>query len=480
MSLVLHGLADLPRRINALRSQGAATAAAADEIAAWFTSLPVSALAHIDLAVRGISEYRAAFVLDDVPRLAKLESAWAALGLASMAPDGHVREAAIRELARRHEHEIPFLVLRANDWVPQVRTRALTALRERLVPARAGGFVDSLPLVLDLRGRSRHDHAPFVQDVLALLAEPSVDQVLRVGFRSADRAVRRASYHMAQSRPGVLATALSDPDPAIRGWAVRQAGASDVDSVRPLLDDPVGPLRAWALRLLVEKGRASDEDVCRALLDRNDQARAIARVEAARRGVDLVAFYRAAISENRPAAVLGMSESAPSEAQAVLAVLSWPLAGMRRAAVRALGWISGDFTEAFAVACGDSSPGVVGEARRQLLRSPSNAPAGPLRAIVSCADAALVARASALDVLAARGKWAAVIDLLQATSYGDVRLTAHANARIAVWFAMYNRRFALPTAEEIAAVRAALDRASLPADLMHQIRWIIDNQRPSS
>jgi hypothetical protein len=53
--------------------------------------------------------------------------------LASLHPDGHIREAAVRAMARRlRPAHLPFLLERAVDWFPQVRTLAQTALRFEL------------------------------------------------------------------------------------------------------------------------------------------------------------------------------------------------------------------------------------------------------------------------------------------------------------------------------------------------------------
>src|SRR5258708_16921818 len=70
----------------------------------------------------------------DVGHLASMEetSVWL-LGIASCHTNGHVREAAVRELGKtetRTEH--PFLLTRANDWVPEIRSSARNFLLNRI------------------------------------------------------------------------------------------------------------------------------------------------------------------------------------------------------------------------------------------------------------------------------------------------------------------------------------------------------------
>ena len=59
----------------------------------------------------------------DVGHLASMEetSVWL-LGIASCHTNGYVREAAVRELGKTEAGaELPFLLIRANDWVPEIR-----------------------------------------------------------------------------------------------------------------------------------------------------------------------------------------------------------------------------------------------------------------------------------------------------------------------------------------------------------------------
>ena len=78
------------------------------------------------------------------------------LGLTSFHPDGYLREKALHALAARHSGiEIPFILLRLNDWVKEIRTVAREAFDERLTPEYAVHFVMNLPLVLRLKDWER-------------------------------------------------------------------------------------------------------------------------------------------------------------------------------------------------------------------------------------------------------------------------------------------------------------------------------------
>ena len=64
------------------------------------------------------------------------------LQLSSMHANGFVREEAVRRLGLFHDgSELPYLLLRLNDWVTQVRQLAHDAIRDRINPDYAESFV---------------------------------------------------------------------------------------------------------------------------------------------------------------------------------------------------------------------------------------------------------------------------------------------------------------------------------------------------
>lgn len=140
---------------------------------------------------------------EDVRALRVLADAEAAvMGLLGAHHSGYVREAAVRRLALVHGgDELPPLLLRANDWVPQVRERAAAALLERVVPGYMDVWVRWLPLVLRLGGEGRHDVRPVVDAVMALLRTPEGARVMLPEIRSPDRAVRRACFAATEGSP---------------------------------------------------------------------------------------------------------------------------------------------------------------------------------------------------------------------------------------------------------------------------------------
>ena len=77
----------------------------------------------------------------------------------STSANGFRREDAVRRLGMLGDpRAIPCLIVRANDWVPQVRTAAFDALIRMLKSGNGDAFVTSLPQILHLQSCSRGDH----------------------------------------------------------------------------------------------------------------------------------------------------------------------------------------------------------------------------------------------------------------------------------------------------------------------------------
>jgi hypothetical protein len=170
-------------------------AAALQAIGHLLQSAKPAELRRLDLEIRrqapywGFGKLRA----KDVARLRSLSGeSLAAAAICSMHRSGYVREAAVRELAvRRDTLELPYLILRAADWVPGVRRLAQDAVMARLTAPYLHALVSCLTLVEGesfATGRAS-SLAPAVD---ALLGDPESADALLAGLSVPDRPSRRA------------------------------------------------------------------------------------------------------------------------------------------------------------------------------------------------------------------------------------------------------------------------------------------------
>ena len=170
--------------------------------------------------------------------------------------DGYVREQAVRALGRlRDGRAFPPLLIRVNDWVPEVRAAARLALENYLIPEHAAAWVGCLPVVYHLKHCRRDDHGAFIARVEALLAQPACWQMLLEGLDSADVRVSRHAFNLVERydlkpRSQLLDYALQTHDVVIKRYAeqyVRNAPEIDRALFERLLAPTVAPYGAPAI-----------------------------------------------------------------------------------------------------------------------------------------------------------------------------------------------------------------------------------------
>lgn len=201
----------------------------------------------------------------DLPLLLRTASSRVSiLGLASFHSNGHVREAAVETLESVDSgEEIPFLLLRLNDWVDNVRAAAKRAIRARMTHDRVDHFVRNIFLVARLVECGRHDHRDVIQWFAHQLIEPSRQQALRHLLESSERLVRRSCYQFVLDVDGpvsneIVFAGLRSTDLYLRlraAQAIRNGrlhGELDT-ALDPMTDDPFMTVRREALFTRVER-----------------------------------------------------------------------------------------------------------------------------------------------------------------------------------------------------------------------------------
>jgi len=120
--------------------------------------------------------------------------AWMA---AAASTNGYERQQAVEALARSDDpRALRVLLVRANDWVPQVRQAAAEAVLAWLDEHRLDGWRQALPALWRLRGAGRVDHRGLLEAVDAFLSAPSRLQRLGVGVPASDREAGRFLFQL--------------------------------------------------------------------------------------------------------------------------------------------------------------------------------------------------------------------------------------------------------------------------------------------
>lgn len=203
--------------------------------------------------------------------------------------NGYEREAAVREAQRLADGALlPWLLERANDWVPQVRAAALAALRSHMQEELLPRWCASLDAVVALERAGRADHRELLSEIRGFLAQPAcLPSVLAAGARGKEP-VKRFVFELlwsatqAQDRTAALREALAGPDRFIARIATGLLDQVDEPGDRLELmqlgcSSRFSPVRAQSLRLLLATqdpaGDAMAEVLC---LDPSASVRGVA------------------------------------------------------------------------------------------------------------------------------------------------------------------------------------------------------------
>ena len=399
----------------------------------------------------------------------------AILGLLASHRNGYVRAAAVERLgAVTTGQEIPFLTLRANDWVPSVAAAASALLLQRLQPENRRTVIDALPFIVRMLGQRRRDHSAVVRTVASVLLSDGGDEVL-ARAAGLELRVRRVLYELlaAKERPDlrVLKAALTDADAVIRTRALKRVtsvrGSDELTLLleRLVREDPVPVVRKQVLTVLSERVPERMADVVPAAVgDRSAGVRELARFLVTTHDLPLVPrdAYIARLTSTAPrqlaAAIEGIGETGRrTDLDLLIPFLSSGVPRVRRAALRACARLDVERSIPLSVAAlTDEAPSVRKRAVRILAIHSSHvdfAIVGELWHNLTDARA----RRDVLPLLRHAPKWDAAAFLLNALTdpHEDVRTSA--SRLLDSWVANFNRRQTLPRPDQLQRIRQLLN-----------------------
>jgi hypothetical protein len=413
-------------------------------------------------------------------------------GILSFHPDGFVREAAVKELAdSRDGSELPYLLLRLNDWVREVREAAQHAVSARIHGDYVSHFARNFSLVNRLSVVQRGDHG-LVHDQLSdlLAAQPARAAVLdamKSGSRDTARAIFRflAEHVPPDEARSVLDAGLSAADPVIRLSAARMVARTMVPAdarlaFLRLVEDSSAAVRREALMTLA-RSFPDELNVEAALLDSNASVRDTARFLLKDRGLDYADVYRRAVSTTTTTrrlagAIAGLAEvGRKSDANKVATYLSHPSARVRGAALKSVMRLDGEaFVDRVVTMVEESVRSVSSAACNVLLPHATTVGMDRLSAIFQ-SSAVQHVRCNVLRLMTALPKWQSITCIVRATSADDSTVASRALAYADQWNARYNQRQTPPSKREIDDLVVALADSSLEESAFKEIRFALQS-----
>jgi hypothetical protein len=474
-----------------LAESGSVRSASREAIRNLLALIPAQAIPELDEAVRREWRYLDLWCGLRPETVAattiNAEEDAAFLRVATCHQSGYVREQAIKGLAQdQSSNALPFLIVRAADWVAQVRMAAQLEMCRRLETRYADAFVSCLALLDRLRGSQRF--APELWDsIRRFLQEPNSLEALQKGLKSNDHAVRRHSFVLAVENPGfkvreVVEAAAFDTDVLIRKWAftfTRNEMPKDWPEFRKrAAGDPFSAIRRMAFESLIGEPSPQADLLLGFLLDSSPAIR--------HSGQDLLPkllnvsvpdYYRAALAANRrPRSIcaLGLAEVGDAnDAPSIAAVMRDFSAKTRSAAIRALRILGVMDEESLFKALHEDVPSVAREAVISLL-SARVASADVIWKEALVNEHPVVWR-TVLKLFGRVDKWTRLKVYLEAVAIKDNDTSAFAVERLRIWLAHYNRSFTLPHASDASHISAIFGSArhKLPADVARGLDFIV-------
>jgi HEAT repeat protein len=383
------------------------------------------------------------------------------LGICSSHNNGFVREKAITEFSNIWTgKELPFLLIRLNDWVPNVRQAALTAVTARLQPSYAFYFVDCLPLFTRLSKQNRIDQSSIVILIKELIRAESSRPALKYGLKVPDLIVRRACFQIAldvitTDSLEIIELGSMDEDNLIRLWSVQKLRAiNEIGKVDHLLEtirtDSYMQVRREALRIYIEKyPEQALEELRRVLLDSHSSMRSEARYQITKTNkMDFAAFYRDNLVQGNAiySAICGLGETGTTADDTLIEpYVNHKIIKIRRLSIKTLAKLNPQaYTELFMQALSDPSASVSREAAKALEHASHLLIPERMWNKFENATHQHV-KASSLFLIAHLPKWESIFYLLKAASSGDEIISKMAYLKIDYWVSHFNTSFIMPT-----------------------------------
>lgn len=305
------------------------------------------------------------------------------MGLASFHPNGHFREKAINALSSLETGlELPFLFIRLNDWVEEVRLATMKAIIKRINPENAKEIVNCLPLIFHLKQCQRDNHDQIIKMVLSCLASPEAKSEVINGFGHNDPKVRSLCFEIAfeagfLEKKTIINHLMKEPLSHIRSRTFQKIQAAinceEFQEIKHwLLNEKSSSLKVLGLEMFYKFAPSECiEKLENAALDDSVLVRETARFLLLKLNqFDFLSFYRSAIlkPEKLYGAIMGLGEvGSASDVMLIEKFIDAEKPQLVRATMRSLAKLNfANYKGRLISLLSDLRPGISKEARKLL------------------------------------------------------------------------------------------------------------------
>ncbi|OPX42656.1 hypothetical protein CLHUN_34780 [Ruminiclostridium hungatei] len=409
----------------------------------------------------------------------------AVLIFASFNPNGYIREKAVHRLGD-YDGTLPYVILRQNDWVLQVRQAAGKAFDKRLQNLSEGEMLAALPFAEKLKWSSRGSHGEYTQKFFDKLVSQEHKEDLNKGLQSDNLRTRRICIGalFEASQPDIeqaLSQLKHEPEPFLRTILFERLRKTSQDMIEAsyiMLKDKFARNRILALQYLQDKQYENIYDISmKMLLDKDAYVRALARniIKQHSLDFDFRSVYVRNIEQFTAAAILGLGETGQAEDTEILEgyLKDSRITVVRAALISLMRLDSEKYKTLITEKLTDSRLGVVKTAQKLIVK-------------YNIADYVRVfeifketpyeyTKIKCMAILFKASKWGRLIYMLEALSYEEDNVLKLALQSIQNWIFDFNRSFVQANGRQIDKIQMLIEKQkeTLSPGLIRELLFLL-------
>lgn len=391
----------------------------------------------------------------------------------SVHKNGYIRESVLSQLAAKPSSEtIRALVVRANDWVPVIRSRAKELLLNVICKRTCFEFAKSLDVIYHLRDCGRAAHASFIKDVeIRLLEYPHA--LLQVASNEKGLSSLYAAKLLSKceveelSESKLFQSLLCSAEPNVRIYSLRflERVENPENFLTKLLKDPSPRVRKESLRKLLSINFSNGLKACeKMILDPHPGVRLLAMYSLRSAEIDCASIYRKNLeSDSIPvvrASIWGLMNLFSKESlQDILPFLASSFPSVRLQALKACAVLAEDnkIKEIVTHLSKDNSPKVVKECTSILVKRDISIEESVLAALILGQKSEKNIK-FLLQATHKMNKWQQFIFLNDLLSSGRAELIPALEFTLATWAEKMERCFTEPSEKQVCEINAFLKK----------------------
>lgn len=437
-------------------------------------------------------DWRTKTIKDFVTLKMSREEVRAVVIFSSFNPNGYIRQKAMEQLCS-YESTLPYMMLRLNDWVQEVRQSAFDSFSKRLKVASKQELLLSIPLLEKLRRSTRCEYADIPNLFDQVINNCSNKHIIENGLYDQDPKIRkyccRILLHSPETNVQILRQyVVQEKVPYLRKTVFESLIEANVDVVNladVFLADKFPATRYLALQYLYKAGK---EDIFRKaqslLTDRNSNIRELARMilREINRSFDLLEFYMGKVSANPTVAILGLGEvGSPAICGTIEKHLNSDKISVIRASMISLMRLNAPLYGRVILELLSSEHAGIVKIAKNLIEKHATYDYPRIFEIYQYTPYENT-KMKCAALLFSAGKWQRMIYIMRILSEKSVRLQALCLSELSQWFDSYNRSYTLATKEQKAILRDLMDinMDRLSEHSRSQLLFILNQQCDSS